>query len=174
MNIRTIISRLITSSEEQPIDIHGNAEARRRLLDRAQIGAEMRPVPTTSSDGHLVVEADAQAFERAIGRRYGIVDMGWDRVSMQRLDMLLDAVRDTAQHTFDRQTRIKAAAWVSEWVRQTHGLRRMPDGVMTDGRVAYDPLRRIDARLMSDEAPTLLDSIDTAISAIHVQIRNAA
>jgi hypothetical protein len=174
MPLSDIITRLFGSEEDPVLDLNSNDDARRRLLAQSHRGAEMRPVVVVPSDGHFEAEADAAAFERAVGRRYGITELTWDRISLERVDALLDAVRSVGPHTFDPQMRQRASAWVAEWVRHVHGLRRAPDGTMTDGRVAYDPMTRIEARIVSDESPSLVESIDAALSAIDVSIRNAA
>jgi len=174
MPLSDIITRLFGAEDDSVIDLNSNDDARRRLLAQAHRGAEMRPIAVVPTDGHFEAEADASAFERALGRRYGITELNWDRISMERIDALLDAVRSVGPHTFDPQMRQRAAAWVSEWMRHVHDLRRAPDGTVTDGRVAYDPMARIEARIVSDESPALLESIDAAMSAIDVSIRNAA
>lgn len=174
MSLSDLIARFIGSEPAQTVEFSADENARRRLLERSRHGALRRPAPVVGDDDWTEVEADAAAFVRAAGRRYGITDLGWDRISLEKIDALLDAARGFGHEAFDPQMRQRAAAWVSEWVRHVHGFRRSAAGTMTDGRVEYDPYRKIEARLVSDEAPTLVHSIAATVSAGDDLIRNAA
>lgn len=174
MPLSDLIARFIGSEPAPSVDFSADEEARRRLLTRSHHGALRRPVPVVIDEDWSEMEADAAAFVRAAGRRYGITDLGWDRISLEKIDALLDAARGFGHEAFDPQMRQRAAAWVSEWIRHVHGFRRSMAGTMTDGRVEYDPYAKIEARLISDESPTLTHSIAATVSASDDLIRNAA
>jgi hypothetical protein len=120
------------------------------------------------------VEAEAAAFVRAAGRRYGMTGLGWDHGSIERIDDLLDTVRRVDPVAFEPHMRHKAAAWISEWMRHVHGLGHTRSGTVTDGRVEFDALSKIEARVLSEEAPTLKQSIDTTLASMEIHARSVA
>ena len=142
------------------------------LLRRSQAGAASSPSPETPVDLHFDDGDDAVAFARTMARRHGL-RLASDDESLDVVDAVIDGMR-TRGERFDPTTRRQAIAWIAEWSRHARGLVRDADGIITDGRVAYDPARRIDDRLASAESPTLAESIGLAISAMDARTLAAA
>lgn len=174
MPLSDFIARLFDANRSEETIREADEDKRLGLLEMSRQGAERRPVPKVLDMANPEIEAEAQAFVRAAGRRYGITGLGWDMASIERIDELLDTVRMIEPAAFEHHMRHKAAAWVSEWMRHVHGLGHTSRGTVTDGRVEFDALSKIEARIVSDEAPTLLQSIRSSLAAMEIHARSAA
>ena len=176
MSLTDAIARILSDSDEpavdETVDLSSSPEARLALLRRSQEGAASSPAPETPVDHHFDDGDDSAAFARTMARRHG-VDLDDDDASLDAVDAVIDGMRIRGER-FDPTTRRQAVAWIAEWSRHARGLARDAYGIITDGRVAYDPARRIDDRLVSADAPTLAQSMDRAISTMGARTLAAA
>lgn len=176
MAFADVLARFLSPTDETvqsaPVDLSSSPDVRRALLERSRAGALASPAPGIPVDPHFDDESDALAFARTMARRHGL-DLGWDDASLAAVDGVLDGMR-ARRERFDPLNRRYAAAWLAEWSRHARGLTRDAGGIVTDGRVAYDPDRRIQDRLVSGDAPSLAASMDLALTAMETRTLAAA
>lgn len=155
MSLAGFIDKITGSPAPPPVDLNANQDRRRALLARAQ-RAEHVPVPR---DRH----AEADEFVETMASSFDIEDLSNDEESVARIDAFIDAARVVRPAVLTRHLVDIMASWLGQLVRHEQGLRWTRDGTLTDGRIAYDPLSAIRARIRSRSEPTLTQSIRSMV-----------
>lgn len=149
--IKSLINQMLGKTEDvAPEAEPPSDDMRRRFADlvtrRARASAG---VPEPGTDPEMM--AAASRFLATASRRLGIRGLAIDERSLSVIDAHLDATAvncppSIARHASDM------AAWLGEIAHRSHGL-SWSDGVLTDGRVVFDPHAAVRNRLSANRAP---------------------
>lgn len=172
MSLATLLERFSGAPALPPIDIDGQQDQRRALIARAQRMAvtDLPPVADPVRDR----QNEAATFVLRMARFYGLVGMQRDLRSVDMVDAFIDAARSTRPHVLTASLRDDMTSWLGEFVRYEYSMRWTDEGLLTDGRVAYDPAAAIAARSASADAPLLSASIQHAIAMAEIDTMRAA
>ncbi len=166
MSLMTAFSRLAgVRPEPEPILVDENHETRMALLARARRGrvgmVDVLQPPEPRTDM-------AREFVQWMQSHQGIDVHSMDERATARLDGFIDETRQSG-HDVESDRMEQAAAWIGERLRQDQNLSWSEDGLVTDGRLAYDPAAALRARLSSSDAPTIEASIRDAMDRIEME-----
>jgi hypothetical protein len=149
--IRSLINQMLGKGEEVVRDDEPPSDDMRRrfadLVTRRARASMSAPEPGTDP----LKMAAAARFLATASRRLGIKGLAIDERSLSIVDAHLDATAincppSIARHASDM------AAWLGEIAHRSHGL-SWSEGVLTDGRVVFDPHAAVRSRMSASRTP---------------------
>jgi hypothetical protein len=164
MSLVSALSRFAGfETEAPPVALQDQNVARRALLARAQRGrlgmSDVIQPPRSRNDL-------AEDFVVWIHKTRGIELAAMDEDSTELVDAYVDSVRESDSQELNGRRGEQAAAWIGERVRNDQNLYWTEDGLITDGRLAFDPAGALRARLDSGDAPTIAQAVEDAMGRI--------
>lgn len=164
MSLVSALSRFAGfETETPPVVLQDRTVARRALLARAQRGrAGMTDVVQPPQSRGDMAASFCEWMHRTRG--HDLTQM--DALATDRFDQYVDSVRDSDSRELDGRRGEQAAAWIGERIRNEQNLYWTEDGLVTDGRLAFDPAGALRARLESDEAPSIGQALQDAMDRI--------
>lgn len=149
--IRSLINQMLGRTEdvvqeaEPPSD-----DMRRRFADLVTRRARAASVPPEPGTDPGMMYAAAR-FLATASRRLGIRGLAVDERSLTVIDAHLDATPINCPPSIARHAP-DMAAWLGEIAHRSHGL-SWSDGILTDGRVVFDPHTAVRNRLSATRTP---------------------
>lgn len=167
--IRTLIKQMLGSGEEAvDHDEPATDDMRRRFADL--VSRHARAAASVAEPGTDPSKTAASArFLATAARRLGLKGLAIDERSLIVVDAHLDATAINCPSSIARHAS-DMAAWLGEIAHRSHGL-SWNDGILTDGRVIFDPAVAVRNRLSASRTP-MMRSLTHAIEVS--AIRSAA
>lgn len=162
MSLATAFSRLTRPAAGTP-PVPDRMSDRRALLARAEKGRRALSDVVQPPESRTGMAAEFSAWLLRT-RRIDVSAMDAD--ATRAFDAYVDSVRASGSSELSGRRGEQAAAWLGERIRSDQNLNWTEEGLVTDGRLAFDPAAAIDARLASSDAPTVARAVDGAMDRI--------